>query len=113
MLFIKFEFAIGTLQLCFLYINAALLSSAAGHQFVADCKVSEWGEYKPCDSKCGRGRKTRYRVVVQERDEGGAHCPHLDEFVTCENAPCPSGKWQKASVHTSTLLHSACIKDYP
>eukprot|EP01006_Ploeotia_vitrea_P040132 TRINITY_DN66404_c3_g4_i3.p1 TRINITY_DN66404_c3_g4~~TRINITY_DN66404_c3_g4_i3.p1 ORF type:complete len:2189 (-),score=999.16 TRINITY_DN66404_c3_g4_i3:889-6498(-) len=53
------------------------------------CIVSEWGEWSECDSECGEGHQIRFRRMLQDSQNGGAPCKHLNESRTCMNAPCP------------------------
>ncbi|XP_013415677.1 spondin-2 [Lingula anatina] len=48
-----------------------------------DCIVSDWGAWSGCSKTCGFGKRTRHRVVVQERQNGGHTCPILKEEETC------------------------------
>uniref|UniRef100_A0A6V7JMV2 Spondin-like TSP1 domain-containing protein n=1 Tax=Bracon brevicornis TaxID=1563983 RepID=A0A6V7JMV2_9HYME len=50
---------------------------------VADCAVSEWGSWSPCDNQCGVGTQTRTRVIVKPEQNGGKHCPQLEQSRTC------------------------------
>ncbi|KPJ08289.1 Thrombospondin type-1 domain-containing protein 7B [Papilio machaon] len=43
----------------------------------ADCVVSAWSEWSPCEQTKWGGRRDRTRVVLRPADEGGAPCPHL------------------------------------
>ncbi|KAL3266974.1 hypothetical protein HHI36_011123 [Cryptolaemus montrouzieri] len=45
---------------------------------VANCKVSEWSVWGPCElneGKCGKGYKTQHRQILQHAMNGGKACP--------------------------------------
>jgi hypothetical protein len=54
-----------------------------------DCKVSEFGSWSPCSTSCGGGISVRSRYVMQHAINGGRLCPHLTEWQTCGDKPCP------------------------
>ncbi|XP_050346177.1 thrombospondin type-1 domain-containing protein 7A-like isoform X2 [Nymphalis io] len=49
----------------------------------ADCVVSTWSEWSPCEQTKWGGRRDRTRVVLRAADEGGAACPHLVAAEPC------------------------------
>nr|CBH09295.1 HM00052 [Heliconius melpomene]CBH09296.1 HM00052 [Heliconius melpomene] len=49
----------------------------------ADCVVSAWSEWSPCEQTKWGGRRDRTRVVLRAADEGGAACPHLVAAEPC------------------------------
>ncbi|KAL4709944.1 hypothetical protein ACJJTC_003907 [Scirpophaga incertulas] len=49
----------------------------------ADCVVSAWSEWSPCESTKWGGRRDRTRVVLRDAMEGGAACPHLVAAEPC------------------------------
>jgi hypothetical protein len=57
----------------------------------ANCKVSSWGRFTKCSSKCGVGSSTRTRSVVSKGAKGkmGVQCPHLKEARQCQASACP------------------------
>ena len=54
----------------------------------ADCVVSEWTAWGPCDATCGAGSRTRSRTL--QVPIGGAQCPEapLSEAEACNTVPC-------------------------
>ena len=59
-----------------------------GFTFPADCKVGDWKPFGECSATCNGGTKTRAREVVEEPENGGAACPHLEETETCNTDQC-------------------------
>ena len=55
-----------------------------------DCVVSDWTPYTQCTStQCGiAGKQMRTRTIVTQPANGGAQCPPLEDYATC-NPPCP------------------------
>jgi len=58
-----------------------------------ECKVSEWGPWSECSTKCGKGNQIRERSVTQS----GPDCPELTEHRDCIIEECPTdcviGEW--------------------
>lgn len=53
-----------------------------------DCVVSEFSPWTLCSKTCGMGLQNRIRFVLAPPLFGGAACPNLTEFQTCQPAPC-------------------------
>ncbi|XP_069032136.1 thrombospondin type-1 domain-containing protein 7A [Embiotoca jacksoni] len=53
-----------------------------------DCVVSEFSLWTPCSKTCGMGLQNRIRFVLAPPMFGGAPCPNLTEFQTCQPGPC-------------------------
>ncbi|XP_067467764.1 thrombospondin type-1 domain-containing protein 7A [Thunnus thynnus] len=53
-----------------------------------DCVVSEFTVWTPCSKTCGMGLQNRIRFVLAPPLFGGAACPNLTEFQTCQPGPC-------------------------
>ncbi|CAD6237079.1 GSCOCG00002130001-RA-CDS [Cotesia congregata] len=51
---------------------------------VVDCEVSEWGTWSVCDNLCGVGIQTRIRVITKSKQNGGKHCPQLEQSRVCQ-----------------------------
>ncbi|KAL0892806.1 hypothetical protein ABMA27_014502 [Loxostege sticticalis] len=49
----------------------------------ADCVVSTWSEWSPCEQTKWGGRRDRTRVVLRPAADGGAACPHLVAAEPC------------------------------
>ncbi|KAG6450307.1 hypothetical protein O3G_MSEX006529 [Manduca sexta] len=49
----------------------------------ADCVVSSWSEWSPCEQTKWGGRRDRTRVVLRRAMEGGTECPHLVAAEPC------------------------------
>ncbi|XP_049868873.1 thrombospondin type-1 domain-containing protein 7A-like [Pectinophora gossypiella] len=49
----------------------------------ADCVVSAWSDWSPCEQTKWGGRRDRTRVVLRPAMEGGAACPHLVAAEPC------------------------------
>ncbi len=54
-----------------------------------DCQVSAWSAWSACDTSCGGGTRFRTRTIVVPSANGGAACPSLIEYDTCNTQPCP------------------------
>ena len=57
-----------------------------------DCKVSTWTPFGPCvpdNGKCGSGKATRHRVLLQKPICQGTRCPPLNESISCNATACP------------------------
>jgi hypothetical protein len=55
-----------------------------------DCEVSAWGPWSACDTSCGGGTRFRTRTILVAAANGGASCPSLIEYDTCNTQPCPT-----------------------
>ncbi|XP_017779796.1 PREDICTED: somatomedin-B and thrombospondin type-1 domain-containing protein-like, partial [Nicrophorus vespilloides] len=53
-----------------------------------DCQVSPWGPWSSCDADCGAGTMSRSRTVVVEPQNGGRHCPSLQQRRGCQVSNC-------------------------
>ncbi|CAL8297260.1 unnamed protein product [Lota lota] len=53
-----------------------------------DCVVSEFGPWTSCSKTCGTGLQNRIRCVLAPPLFGGAACPNLTEFQTCQPGLC-------------------------
>ncbi|XP_031731663.1 thrombospondin type-1 domain-containing protein 7A isoform X2 [Anarrhichthys ocellatus] len=53
-----------------------------------DCVVSEFSLWTYCSKTCGMGLQNRIRFVLAPPLFGGAACPNLTEFQTCQPGPC-------------------------
>lgn len=53
-----------------------------------DCVVSEFSLWTHCSKTCGMGLQNRIRFVLAPPLFGGAACPNLTEFQTCQPEPC-------------------------
>lgn len=53
-----------------------------------DCVVSEFSMWTPCSRTCGMGLQNRIRSVLAPPLFGGAACPNLTEFQTCQLRFC-------------------------
>lgn len=75
-----------------------------------DCVVSEFSMWTPCSRTCGMGLQNRIRSVLAPPLFGGAACPNLTEFQTCQLRFCEGdesfyslrvGPWGPCSVPLS------------
>uniref|UniRef100_A0A8C2WQS4 Thrombospondin type-1 domain-containing protein 7A n=1 Tax=Cyclopterus lumpus TaxID=8103 RepID=A0A8C2WQS4_CYCLU len=53
-----------------------------------DCVVSEFSLWTHCSKTCGMGLQNRIRFVLAPPLFGGASCPNLTEFQTCQPGLC-------------------------
>ncbi|TDH04501.1 hypothetical protein EPR50_G00153140 [Perca flavescens] len=53
-----------------------------------DCVVSEFSLWTHCSKTCGMGLQNRIRFVLAPPLFGGAACPNLTEFQTCQPGLC-------------------------
>ncbi|KAM6958811.1 LOW QUALITY PROTEIN: thrombospondin type-1 domain-containing protein 7A [Aplochiton taeniatus] len=53
-----------------------------------DCAVSAFAPWTDCSKSCGTGLRNRVRVVLAPPLFGGAACPNLTEYQTCQPGPC-------------------------
>ena len=62
------------------------------------CVVSEWSPWGNCSVTCGRGKRTRNRIIKEFARNGGTPCPpeeHLIQERHCEERPCRKLQWDK------------------
>lgn len=55
---------------------------------VLDCKVSNWSEWSVCSKTCGKGKRKRTRMIIQQPTKGGLKCPKLGERQICNAFKC-------------------------
>ncbi|XP_034456122.1 thrombospondin type-1 domain-containing protein 7A [Hippoglossus hippoglossus] len=53
-----------------------------------DCVVSEFSPWTLCSKTCGMGLQNRIRCILAPPLFGGAACPNLTEFQTCQPGVC-------------------------
>lgn len=53
-----------------------------------DCQVSPWGPWTDCDAECGAGTMSRTRTVEIQPENGGRHCPSLQQRRGCQVSNC-------------------------
>lgn len=53
-----------------------------------NCSVSGFVAVGACNVTCGGGIRLYRRTVVVKPSNGG-HCPHLEEYRSCNELPCP------------------------
>ncbi|BES98927.1 serine-type endopeptidase inhibitor activity [Nesidiocoris tenuis] len=59
---------------------------------VEDCRVSPWSAWSPCSVTCGRGTRTKHRVIEVYSRNGGKACPKkLMRRKKCYLGACPHG----------------------
>lgn len=72
-----------------------------------DCVLSEFSPWTSCSKTCGLGLQNRIRFVLAPPLFGGAACPNLTEFQTCQPGLCETkenlyslrvGPWGPCSV---------------
>ena len=86
---------------------------------VADCQVSAWSTYGPCESPnpCSdtgsiSGTQSRSRTILQEAQTGGAPCPALSDSRTCSIPKCGTvincqmSQWTDDGVHCKSCSGS-------
>jgi hypothetical protein len=54
-----------------------------------DCTVSMWSNWSSCSMACGTGTRSRSRTV-QTFESCGGTCSPLNDFESCNTAPCPT-----------------------
>jgi hypothetical protein len=68
-----------------------------------NCRVGEWSQWSVCDKKCGGGKQSRVRSIIEPAANGGSACPPLFEEKPCNTGPCPPkvdcqlGSWSEYS----------------
>eukprot|EP00930_Biecheleria_cincta_P001109 TRINITY_DN102274_c0_g1_i1.p1 TRINITY_DN102274_c0_g1~~TRINITY_DN102274_c0_g1_i1.p1 ORF type:complete len:668 (+),score=61.99 TRINITY_DN102274_c0_g1_i1:39-2042(+) len=56
----------------------------------ADCRLSEWSEFRPCSASCGIGNRMRSRHVVSEGAQDGKSCEaDTIQAYPCHQLQCP------------------------
>lgn len=55
---------------------------------VVDCQVTPWGPWSACDTDCGPGTMSRTRTVQIQPENGGRHCPSLEQRRGCQVSNC-------------------------
>lgn len=55
---------------------------------VVDCQVTPWGPWSACDTDCGPGTMSRTRTVQVQPQNGGRHCPSLEQRRGCQVSNC-------------------------
>ncbi|XP_050299764.1 somatomedin-B and thrombospondin type-1 domain-containing protein [Anthonomus grandis grandis] len=55
---------------------------------VVDCQVTPWGPWSSCDADCGPGTMFRSRSIRMQPQNGGRHCPSLEQRRSCEVSTC-------------------------
>ncbi|XP_016952086.1 uncharacterized protein LOC108025912 isoform X1 [Drosophila biarmipes] len=78
------------------------------HCGVLDCQVGDWGAWSECDKSCGTGMMTRNRQVLQAAQNGGKHCPTLQQKRSCQGYRC-HGHHDKKILHEMALLLPAAL----
>ncbi|KAH8387753.1 hypothetical protein KR093_009375 [Drosophila rubida] len=74
------------------------------HCGVLDCQVGEWGAWSECDKSCGSGMMTRTRQVLQAAQNGGKHCPTLQQKRGCQGYRCHGHRDKKILREMALLL---------
>jgi hypothetical protein len=59
------------------------------HPCTVDCVVTDYGAWSPCSVVCGGGTQYRVRSVSTQPAHGGAQCPPLIDFTSCNTNACP------------------------
>lgn len=81
-----------------------------------DCVVSQFTAWTSCSKTCGIGLQNRIRFVLAPPLFGGAACPNLTEFQTCQLRACEGneslyslkvGPWGPCSVPLSRQARQA------
>uniref|UniRef100_A0A8C5DLN0 Thrombospondin type-1 domain-containing protein 7A n=1 Tax=Gouania willdenowi TaxID=441366 RepID=A0A8C5DLN0_GOUWI len=81
-----------------------------------DCVVSEFSPWTLCSKTCGIGLQNRIRFVLAPPLFGGAACPNLTEFQTCQPGVCEGveslyslrvGPWGLCSIPVSRQTRQA------
>ncbi|KAH8240489.1 hypothetical protein KR038_003497 [Drosophila bunnanda] len=74
---------------------------------VLDCQVGDWGPWSECDKSCGTGMMTRSRQVLQAAQNGGKHCPTLQQKRGCQGYRCHGHRDKKILREMALLLPAA------
>ncbi|XP_039498612.1 uncharacterized protein LOC120456086 isoform X1 [Drosophila santomea] len=78
------------------------------HCGVLDCQVGDWGAWSECDRSCGTGMMTRNRQILQAAQNGGKHCPTLQQKRSCQGYRC-HGHHDKKILREMALLLPAAL----
>lgn len=77
---------------------------------MVDCQVTPWAMWSACDADCGPGTMLRTRSIKVQPQNGGRHCPSLEQrrgcqVSTCHHHPDPAIKGKKMkNNYTVTFL---------
>ncbi|KAH8289328.1 hypothetical protein KR054_003861 [Drosophila jambulina] len=77
------------------------------HCGVLDCQVGDWGPWSECDKSCGTGMMTRNRQILQAAQNGGKHCPTLQQKRGCQGYRCHGHRDKKILREMALLLPAA------
>ena len=72
-----------------------------------DCMVSAWSDWGQCSVTCGRGVKTKTRMIKVPAENGGRRCPRrLVKTRKCKLSKCRKYPFQKPVIGIAfTTLH--------
>lgn len=59
---------------------------------VIDCQMSAWSAWTPCNATCGRGFKTKHRIIKAHPMNGGKRCPEKILKKRKCKSPCPGDR---------------------
>ncbi|XP_052850303.1 cyclin-dependent kinase 11B isoform X1 [Drosophila gunungcola] len=76
--------------------------------WVLDCQVGDFGAWSECDKSCGTGMMTRNRQILQAAQNGGKHCPTLQQKRSCQGYRC-HGHHDKKILREMALLLPAAL----
>ncbi|KAK0072762.1 hypothetical protein PV325_010826, partial [Microctonus aethiopoides] len=77
-----------------------------------DCAVSDWGTWSSCDNECGVGIQSRIRVVTQSKQNGGKHCPQLEQSRICqEYTGCRHRDVNSSQINRKNFLGKSPLKN--
>ncbi|XP_071503692.1 spondin-1-like [Diadema antillarum] len=57
---------------------------------VRDCMMTAWGPWSECSKSCGKGKRTRQRMIKQRPRNGGLACGPTREKENCNLGRCTS-----------------------
>ncbi|XP_072393036.1 somatomedin-B and thrombospondin type-1 domain-containing protein [Diabrotica undecimpunctata] len=82
---------------------------------VVDCQVTSWGPWTSCDTDCGPGTMSRSRSIKVHPENGGRHCPSLEQkrgcqVSNCHHHPDPAIK-EIAMLLPGSLSHSRSVNN--
>lgn len=82
---------------------------------VVDCQVTAWGHWTTCDTDCGPGTMSRTRSIKVHPQNGGRHCPSLEQkrgcqLSNCHHHPDPAIK-EIAMLLPGALSHSRSVNN--
>ncbi|XP_022294479.1 spondin-1-like isoform X6 [Crassostrea virginica] len=80
-----------------------------------DCMVSAWSDWGQCSVTCGRGVKTKTRMIKVPAENGGRRCPRrLVKTRKCKLSKCPvdceMGEWEAWTPCSQTCGDNAVQK---